>query len=188
MRFMPPVACVVCSASILAAAACSTAPKAENRSDFMARAKSSTTQFENSVSGLKDQISHSAAYVIFPDVAQVGIIFGGLTYGRGALCRPDGTQIGWGALNTAGIGLEAGVQGFRMLMVLQDEATLKKFMDNQLTGNASGVLVGGEAGGSGAAVFKNGVVVYEGANRGLMAGMDIGLNYIRYKPLDSEDK
>jgi lipid-binding SYLF domain-containing protein len=173
----------LCLVSLTLLGACSTAPKSENQADFMARARSSTEQFERSVPGLADQIKNSAGYIIFPDVSQFGIIFAGMTSGRGALCKPDGTQIGWAALNTGQIGLLAGVQGFRMLVVIQDEPTLKKFMDNQLSGSASGTAVAGEAGGSGLARFQNGVAVYQGANRGLMAGVDIGLDYIRYKPL-----
>lgn len=186
MRSMLPVASIVCSMSVLLAAACSTEPKGKDQADFQARAQSSVSQFERSVSGLKEQVQSSAGYVIFPDVAQWGILFGGGTYGRGALYRPDGSQIGWAALNTASIGLQAGVQGFRMMMVIQDEPTLRKFMDNQLNGSATGVLVGGEAGGSQTAPFQNGVAVYQGANQGLMAGVNIGLNYVRYKPLEAE--
>ncbi len=163
---------------------CSTAPKVENRAEFLDRASSSKSWFERSVYGLRDQIRDSAGYVIFPNVTQYGILFGGGTMGRGALYRPDGSQIGWAAINTGSIGLQAGVQGFRMIMVLEDDAVVRKFMANQLGGQVSGVVVFG-AGGSAKAPFQNGVACYQGANKGLMAGMNIGLDYIRYKPLDS---
>ncbi|MHC5006415.1 MAG: YSC84-related protein [Planctomycetota bacterium] len=100
------------------------------------------------------------------------------------LCRPDGTQIGWAAINTPSIGLQAGVRGFKMLLVLEDEATLNQFRADQLSGSVSGVVVVGEAGDSGRAPFDDGVAVYQGASTGLMAGVNIGLEYIRYKPLD----
>lgn len=161
---------------------CATAPKAENQEDFMARARSTTAWFERSVNGLPQQIEQSAGYVIFPDVAQWGILLGGGTFGRGALCRPDGTQIGWAAINAPSIGLQAGVQGFRLLMVLETQATLDRFRANQLTGSVNGVLV--VAGGmSGTASFTNGVAIYEGANQGLMAGVNISLDIIRFAPL-----
>ena len=187
MRLTNPVAAAVCGASmLLAGASCHTEPKGENKADFLARADSSRAQFERSVKGLHEQIQHSAGYVIFPDVAQFGILFAGATWGRGALYKPDNTQLGWAALNNGSVGLEAGVQGFRMLMVIEDQATLKKFMGNQLTGNAAAVAVGSEAGGSASAAFQHGVVVYEGANRGLMAGATIGLNYVKFKTMDAE--
>lgn len=165
---------------------CSTAPRSQNQADVLVRADSSRHWFENNVNGLDEQIADSAGYVVFPDVTQFGIIFGGGTFGRGAVCRPDGTLIGWGAINTGSIGLQVGVQGFRMLMVLQNEAVLNQFMENQLAGSVAGVAVALESGTSGKAPFRNGVAIYQGANTGLMAGVNIGLDYIRYKPLDEE--
>ncbi len=164
---------------------CSTAPKQGDAVAFMDRARSTTGWFERHVSGLSSQIDGSAGYVVFPDVAQWGILIGGGTFGRGALCEPNGRQIGWAALNIGSVGLQAGVQGFRALMVLEDDQTVNRFMANQLAGSMAGVAVLGESGGSASAPFKDGVVIYEGANAGLMAGVNIGLNYIRYQPLES---
>lgn len=185
MRSIVYLCSVLGLASIAPLTGCETEPKAENQTDFMARATESTAQFKRTVKGLDDQIQKSAAYIIFPDVAQFGII-AGTTSGRGALCKPDGTQIGWAAVNTASLGLQAGVQGFRMLVVLENQATLEKFKNNQLQGSANVVAVASEAGGSGTAAFRNGVVMYQGANRGLMAGVDLSLDYLRYKSLAAE--
>jgi lipid-binding SYLF domain-containing protein len=162
---------------------CSTAPKAENQADFIARADSTRTWFERSVAGLNGQIADSAGYIIFPDVAQWGILIGGGTFGRGALCRPSGEQIGWAAINTGSIGLQAGVQGFRMLLVLEDESVVNRFRANQLSGSVAGVAVAGQAGASAKAPFQNGVAAYQGANQGLMAGVNIGLDIIRFEPM-----
>ena len=165
--------------------ACSTTPKAKDRADFINRADSTRAWFERGVVGLRSQVDDSAAYVVFPDVAQWGILISGGTFGRGEVCEPDGTQIGWAAINVGSVGLQAGVQGFRMLMVLQHETAMDQFKNNALSGSVNGVLVGGEAGGSAKAAFRNGVVIYEGANTGLMAGVNIGLNVIRFQPLEA---
>lgn len=163
---------------------CSTAPKSRDEAAFLDRTESTTRWFKANVDGLAEQIDRSEAYVIFPDVAQWGILIGGGAFGRGALYESDGDHIGWAAVNTGSIGLQAGVQGFRMLMVIEDAQTLNRFRANQLSGSMSGVAVLAEAGGSGTAPFKNGVVIYQGANAGLMAGINIGLDYIRHEPLD----
>jgi hypothetical protein len=73
-----------------------------------------------------------------------------------------------------------------MLMVLKDKATLDQFTKNKLSGSVSGVVLVGESGDSAKAPFENGVAVYQGASTGLMAGVNIGLNYISYKPLGEE--
>ena len=164
---------------------CATEPKAEDQADFVARATSSRAWFERSVVGLEQQIDGAAGYIIFPDVAQWGILITGGTFGRGMLCRADDTQIGWAAINVGSLGLQAGVQGFRMLMVLENEAEVQEFMKGKWAGSVTGVAVAGEAGGSGAAPFVGGVAAYQGANSGLMAGVNVGLNHIRYKPLDA---
>ena len=51
------------------------------------------------------------------------------TFGRGALYNPDGKQIGWAAINITSVGLQAGVQGFRMLMVLENQHVLQEFKE-----------------------------------------------------------
>lgn len=165
-------------------AACSTAPKSEDRADFMAESRAATAWFERNVPGLRQQINDSAGYIVFPSVGQWGIIFGGGQFGRGTVNRPGGSQVGWAALNTGSFGLQAGVRGFKMLVVIKDEETLEKFRQNKLAGSVSGVVVVSESGTSGTTQFDNGVAIYQGASAGLMAGVNVGLDYLRYKPLD----
>ena len=165
---------------------CSATPKAENQAAFLESASASRTWFESNVNGLHDQIESAEAYVVFPDIAQWGIIFTGGKFGRGALLRPDGSQIGWGAINTGSIGLQAGVQGFKMLVVIENKMALEKFMSDSWTGSAEAVAVVAETGGNAVAPFRNGTSVYTGANQGVMAGASVGLQYIRYKPLEDD--
>ncbi len=163
--------------------ACSTAPKTENTESFIDESRAATRWFERQVPGLKAQINNSAGYLIYPEVGQWGIVFGGGQYGRAMVNKPNGTQIGWGALNTGSFGLQAGVRGFKMLVVIQDQATMEKFKANQLSGSVSGVVVVAQEGTSGVGRFENGVAVYQGASSGLMAGVNVALDYLRYKPL-----
>lgn len=181
----PAVTCLTLTLALIGAAlgGCSTAPKAEDQPEFLSKAQWSAKWFERSVNGLPRQIDKSAGFVVFPDVAQWGILISGGKYGRGVVCKADGEQIGWAAINTSSVGLEAGIEGFKVLMVFQDEATLDRFKHRELTGSVSGVLVAAESGTSATDKFEHGVAVYEGANRGLMAGVNIGLNYIRFEPL-----
>ena len=179
-------AALIALGSFLPLASCATAPKEEDRASFSDSSDVAREWFEGNVPGLRRQINSSAAYLIFPDVAQWGILFGGGQFGRGELDRPNGVQIGWGAINTSSVGLQAGVRGFKMLMVIQDEATLNKLMKNQLTGSVSSIGVVGETGMSGVVQFDDGIAIYQGANTGLMAGVNIALDYIRYKSLATE--
>lgn len=165
---------------------CSTAPKAQDQTAFKAEARSAMQWFQRNVPGLDAQIRQSAGYIVYPSVGQWGILFGGGQFGRGTVETANGTQIGWGALNIASIGLQAGVRGFKMLVIFQDQATMDKFKSNQLSGSASGIVVVGETGTSGTAPFQNGVAVYQGASTGLMAGVNFGLDYMRFKPMGDD--
>jgi hypothetical protein len=50
----------------------------------------------------------------------------------------------------------------------------------------SGVAAADHQGGRGAVQFRNGVVIYQGAEAGLMASINIELNYIRYEPMGAD--
>jgi len=164
---------------------CSTAPKSEDRASVISRGQSTTTWFKSKVNGLTAQIKNSAGYIVLPDVGQWGVLIGGGTFGRGVLCKPDGTQIGWAAIHSGSVGLQAGVQGFRMLIVIETQEELRNFMSGKWNGQAGAVAVLGDGGGSGAAPFQDGIAIYQGANSGLMAGVSVGLNHIKYESLSN---
>lgn len=164
---------------------CSTAPKQDDMSEVLSRARSTRYWFEARVPGLKEQINRSAGIIVFPDVAQWGIVFGGGSFGRGVLFEPNGTQLGWSAISNASVGLQAGVQGFRMLMVLENPSVLADFKAGKWNGSASGVAVLADNGASGAAPFQKGLAIYQGANAGLMVGVNVGLNNIRYESVNA---
>ena len=162
---------------------CATAPTYKDQAAFLSEADATLQWFQNRVPGLREQISASGGYTVFPSVGQWGIIFGGGRFGRGLVADNRGTQIGWSAINTGSLGLQAGVRGFRVLLVFQDEATLERFRANRLTGSAGAVMLIAESGGSSTASFANGVAVYEGASTGLMGGLSFALDFVRFKPL-----
>lgn len=162
---------------------CSTAPKVDDQGDVLARARTAKTWFQAHVNGLSAQVDRSAGYIVFPDVAQWGIVFGGGSFGRGVLFDAKGTQLGWAAINNASVGLQAGVQGFRMLMVIETAKELENFKQGKWNGSASGVAVFDDQAAGNAAPFQSGLAIYQGANRGLMAGVNVGLNNIRFEPL-----
>lgn len=162
---------------------CAATPKESDQDDLVSRARSTRYWFQIHVDGLENQISRSAGYIVFPDVAQWGIVFGGGSFGRGVLFDPKGEQLGWVAINNASVGLQAGVEGFRMLIVLENAAELAEFKAGKWNGSANGIAVAGESGGSVTAPFQDGIAVYQGANRGLMAGVQVALNNIRFEPL-----
>lgn len=183
-QYNKPIASAIALGLLSGLAGCATAPIKKERPVFLSNARGTVVWFEDNVQGLREQIRNSAGYTVFPNMLQYGTGFGGGKFGRGMVAAANGTQIGWAAINTGSLGLQAGVQGFRMLVVFQNDETLEKFKANRLTGAANGVAVLADAGGSGAAPFENGVAVYQGANVGLMAGVNVGLDLIRFETMD----
>ena len=102
-------------------------------------------------------------------------------HGRGAVFAPDGTQIGWAAMSNPSIGLQVGGQGMQMIIVFETQKVLEEFKTNTMAGSASGTAVGGDSGVTGVAKYTNGVIVYVGAQKGLMAGGSVGLQMFKYK-------
>jgi lipid-binding SYLF domain-containing protein len=160
---------------------CSTAPKAEDRKSFTIEASAAESWFETNVTGFKDQAKSSGGYIIFPDVGQFGIIFGGGTYGRGAVYNVSGEQVGWAALNRASIGLQLGAQSFKMAIIMQDKTTFESFKGGTWQGDVAATAVAARAGAATTAQFDKGVAVYIGDQAGLMAGMSIALSHVAYK-------
>lgn len=170
--------------SAIAIPACSTAPSKDDRTSFLTEARQSKDYFTKSISGLREQLKTSAGYAVFPGIGKWGVLFGGGEYGRGAVFAPDGTQIGWAAMNNPNIGLQVGGQGMQMIIVFETKKVLEEFKANTMAGSASGTAVGGDSGVTGVAKYTNGVIVYVGAQKGLMAGGSIGLQMFKYKSIE----
>lgn len=175
------------SAPIAIVGGCSVAPKQDDRASFVMEAREGLTYFERHVPGLRGQIRESAGYAVFPGAGQWGIIFTGGSFGRGAVFTADGTQVGWAAENQFNVGLQAGGQGKKILIVFQDAATLDKFKQGLLTGKVEGMAVAGDKGTTGTSSFQDGLAVYVGAEDGLMAGGMIGMEKFQYRALGAAD-
>lgn len=166
--------------------ACNVAPKSDDRATFVQEARDGLRAFERQVPGLRRQIAESAGYAVFPGAGQWGIIFTGGSFGRGAVFTADGTQIGWAAENQFNVGLQAGGQQNRILIVFADSDTLSKFQAGLLTGGVQGMAVGPDQGTTGTSSFQNGLAVYVGGEQGLMAGGMIGMENFKYRALGAE--
>ena len=184
MRLMMLVATLALPLSCLWG--CNVAPKTEDRTIFVEEAREGLKHFESHVTGLTKQIRDSAGYAVFPGAGQWGIIFTGGSFGRGAVFTPNGTQIGWAAVNNFSLGLQAGGQGKKILIVFANADALNQFKQGLLTGKAEGTAVAGDDGTTGVAPFQNGLAVYVGAQKGLMAGGMVAMENFRYRELGKE--
>ncbi len=160
---------------------CSTVPDRKDRAKVVADSRSATQWFRYNVRGLSAQLDNSAGYISYPGIGRYGLLITGGKMGRGVVYDSNNRQVGWAYINMMSAGLQVGVQGYKMLVVFRDDATMRRFRENHLTGNVNATIVAIGAGESGAASFTNGVAIYEGDQAGLMAGVSVGLDYMRYE-------
>ncbi len=163
---------------------CSTAPKQNDMAKVRADSRSATQWFRSNVRGLNAQLDNSAGYISYPGIGQYGLLITGGKFGQGVVYDSNDRQVGWAYLNTVSAGLQVGAQGYKMLVVFRDAATMRQFQENHLTGNVGMTIVAIKNGGAAAASFTNGVAIYQGDQAGLMAGGSIGLDYMRYEAID----
>ncbi len=173
----------VLSLAPLALTGCNVAPKATNRASFEVETSAAKKWFSANVKAFDRQIDSCGGYIIFPSVGQAGIGFFGGTFGRGAVYNASGKQVGWAALGSGSVGLQLGAQGYKMAMILEDEATMRRFQNGKWTGDVSATAVAANEGAAADAQFTDGVIVYVGDQAGLMAGISVALANIRYKNL-----
>ena len=172
------------TAASLLAAGCSTAPKQRDQATVVADSRSTTRWFTNNVRGLGAQLDNSAGYASYPGIGQYGLLITGGKFGRGVVYDSNHRQVGWAYINMVSAGLQVGAQGYKMLVVFQDAATMRRFQEDKLTGNVGVTIVAVRAGGAGTASFTDGVAIYQGDQVGLMAGVSVGLDYMRYEAVD----
>ena len=170
-------------AALTTLTSCNTAPSAQDRVSFVQDASESRALFIKETRGLEKQLAESAGYAVFPGVGQWGVIFGGGEFGRAVVYTPAGAQEGWAAISNPNIGLQLGGQGLQMLIVFQTKAVFDEFKTNVLKGSAGGTAVGGDHGTSAVAAYSDGIALYITAQKGMMAGASVGLQYIRYTSL-----
>lgn len=177
------VAALCAAVAPIAMTACNTAPKAQDRKSFAVEAKAAREWFGENVEGFEAQVASGAGLIVFPDVGQFGILLGGGTFGRGAVYDASGAQVGWAAFNRGSLGLQVGVQGFKMAIVLKDAETFDRFKLGKWSGDMAATAVAADKGAAKVQDFNNGVAVYVGDQAGLMAGINIALSRVKYKSL-----
>lgn len=174
---------MTCASLIFLSSGCATAPDAKDQASVIADSQTAMEWFTGKVPGLEDQLEESAGYIIYPGIGQYGIVITGGKFGRGVVYDNANNQIGWAYLNAASAGLQIGAQGFKMLVVFQNSATMQRFQKDKLTGHVGATVVAANSGTAGTASFTDGVAVYQGAQTGLMAGASVGLDYMRYEAI-----
>jgi lipid-binding SYLF domain-containing protein len=160
---------------------CQTAPPTEaKREALLDKSEDTLKQMEATDPGLNNFLSRSAGYVIFPEVGKGGYIVGG-SYGRGTVYE-KGQFIGYADISQATIGLQAGGQTFKELVVFETPTDLDRFKSGKvaLAANLSAVAL--KTGAAASAKYTDGVAVFTEPIGGLMFEAAIGGQQFTFSP------
>ncbi len=82
--------------------------------------------FYKEVKGSKKYLEHAKAYLVIPDIKEVGFFVGG-KYGEGALRVGNSTKAYY-SITSASMGFQMGAQMYSMIIAFTSDAALNKFL------------------------------------------------------------
>jgi lipid-binding SYLF domain-containing protein len=110
-------------------------------------------------------------YAVF-DTTKGGFIVTGAG-GTGAAMRKNGSDPVYMHMGAGGIGLGAGIENYKLVVLFENEETYDRFVDGAWSAGASAQAAAGRDGAAAVAKFVNGVAVYHLTDKGVIAQADV---------------
>jgi lipid-binding SYLF domain-containing protein len=130
---------------------------------------------------LQNMFNTAAGYVIFPRIGAGGFIVGA-SAGEGVLFE-GGVPTMYANVAAGSIGAQVGGQAFSQVIFFENAITLDRFKRGQFQFDAGASAVAVRSGGSARLDYTNGVAVFIGDERGLMASATIGGQKFTVRPI-----
>jgi lipid-binding SYLF domain-containing protein len=140
------------------------------------KAKSAFIKIDPSI---KKWFDNAYGYVIFPNVGKAGLGVGG-AFGNGIVFI-NNTPIGRANLSQVSIGFQAGAQGYREVIFLENKSNIDDFKENKLklSAQVSAVLV--VLGAAANINYSNGILIFTQPKGGLMYEVSVGGQTFNYE-------
>ena len=116
-------------------------------------------------------IDDAYGHAVF-DTTKGGFIVTGAG-GTGVAERSSGRDPIFMHMGAGGIGLGAGLENYKLVILFEDEATYKKFVDGEWSAGVSAQAAAGRDGAAAVGRFVNGVAVYHLTDKGVIAQVDV---------------
>ena len=186
-RFAPIVrfafALIFAAAVLVHTAACSTAPKSDDRRQTIeSEAATALQTARRNDETLAKFLNDSAGYAVFPTVGKGAVGVGG-AYGRGVLYQ-RGRVVGYCDLSQATIGFQLGGQSYTQIIAFENQESLRSFKEGELRFAAQATAVALRSGAGANARYTDGVAVFTMDEAGLMFEASIGGQRFSYVPKD----
>lgn len=152
---------------------------AERRQEILDMSKDALNELRKDKSAA--QLLDSAyGHAVF-DTTKGGLIVTGAG-GTGVAMRKNGSNPIYMHMGSGGVGLGAGLENYKFIVLFENEDTYKRFIDGEWSGGATAQAAAGREGAAVVGKFNNGVAVYHITDKGLIAQADV--SGVRFWPSD----
>jgi lipid-binding SYLF domain-containing protein len=115
-------------------------------------------------------LEQAYGYAVF-DTTKGGFLVTGAG-GTGVAMRKGGASPVYMHMGAGGVGLGAGLENYKLVMLFEDKSTYDKFVEGAWSAGASAQAAAGGDGKAAVARFVNGVAVYHLTDKGVIAQVD----------------
>jgi lipid-binding SYLF domain-containing protein len=142
----------------------------ERRSEILDMAKDTMDQLRQDDTA-RELINNAYGYAVF-DTTKGGFLVTGAG-GTGVAMRKNGQNPVYMHMGAGGVGLGAGIENYKLIILLEDEDTYDRFVDGAWTAGTSAQAAAGGEGKAAVGKFVNGVAVYHVTDKGVIAQVDV---------------
>ena len=143
-------------------------PKSDAKIDALHEAVLQTIlDFKSKDKKVAELCDNSHAYVVFPDILKIGLVFGGAV-GEGEVYE-RGSMIGWAGISQVSLGAQIGGREIAQVVFFETEEQLKRFKTGKLEFGAGVDAVAGASQAGLTTRYSGGVTVFVWSRNGLMA-------------------
>ena len=152
---------------------------AERRQDILDMSKKTLNELrkDKSAAELLDDAYGTAVF----DTTKGGLLVTGAG-GTGVAMRKNGSNPVYMHMGSAGVGLGAGLENYKFIVLFESEDVYKRFIDGEWSAGATAQAAAGRDGAAVVGKFNNGVAVYHITDKGLIAQADV--SGVRFWPSD----
>jgi lipid-binding SYLF domain-containing protein len=152
---------------------------AERRQEILDMSKGTIAALRKDESA-KSLIDHAYGHAVF-DTTKGGFIVTGAG-GTGVAMRKNGSNPVYMHMGSGGVGIGAGLENYKFIILFENEEIYKRFIDGEWSGGATAQAAAGHEGAAVVGKFNNGVAVYHVTDKGLIAQADV--QGVRFWPSD----
>lgn len=152
---------------------------AERRQEILDMSESTIEALSEDASA-EDLLDSAYGHAVF-DTTKGGFIVTGAG-GTGVAMRKNGRDPVYMHMGAGGVGLGAGLENYKLVILFENEDVYERFVDGQWTAGTSAQAAAGRDGAAAVGKFNNGVAVYHLTDKGLIAQADV--TGVRFWPSD----